>query len=477
LDKNIEVLYSKNIIRKEVIEFDYIGNTDGLALQQNVDSWCKEQLHPSLEELFDKYESSNCVIQFDRLDIDVDLGQTKDWEGAVTQKIIQLIQEKIEIKLADQSATNEAKSRQSNFFELLLAYLHNGILPWQVTVRSRQEFEKALEFFLEDATVSEHAELQEVLKKSNAAKRFVILLNDAAFEKYTAGISGISDQEFRGFMKDMLSIAKLYSEEKNKQQELLARFKTEFICSLENNRSAAGAGKLITQFLHAIEMNNKGFAKKINPAYLRSVLVKEAVIDLLWLDTGASQNDGGQSKVSEWQKEDNANLKKILSDGAFVENAGAVIIAAFIYPLFAHVGLLHENEITDKNNALQLLHYSITGNDQPAEFELLLPKVLCGMEVEAIPEMYLPLDAAMLHQADEMLAAVINHWNVLKNTSVQGLRESFLQRSGKLSFDGNEWLLQVEQKPYDMLLQQLPWTISMIRLPWMPQVLQTEWIY
>ena len=78
---------------------------------------------------------------------------------------------------------------------------------------------------------------------------------------------------------------------------------------------------------------------------------------------------------------------------------------------------------------------------------------------------------------DEVLLSVIEHWNILQNTSVEGLRQSFLQRNGKLSYNGSEWLLQVEQQPYDMLLQHLPWNISMIKLPWMEQMLKTEWIH
>ena len=75
-----------------------------------------------------------------------------------------------------------------------------------------------------------------------------------------------------------------------------------------------------------------------------------------------------------------------------------------------------------------------------------------------------------------MLQSVLEYWTILKNTSIESLRESFLMRAGKLSFDGKEWLLQVEQKGYDVLLQNLPWNISMIKLPWMKYLLRTEWV-
>ena len=79
-------------------------------------------------------------------------------------------------------------------------------------------------------------------------------------------------------------------------------------------------------------------------------------------------------------------------------------------------------------------------------------------------------------ESEALLQSVIAHWGVIKNTSLEGLRESFLQREGKLSFNNNEWYLQVEQKAFDMLLRELPWTIQMIRLPWMKHLLKTDWV-
>ena len=80
----------------------------------------------------------------------------------------------------------------------------------------------------------------------------------------------------------------------------------------------------------------------------------------------------------------------------------------------------------------------------------------------------------MKDEGRRMLASVIDHWAILKNTSEAGLRESFLQRPGKLTRTSRVWLLQVEQRPYDMLLQSLPWTFHLIRRPWMKQVVRTE---
>jgi len=105
-----------------------------------------------------------------------------------------------------------------------------------------------------------------------------------------------------------------------------------------------------------------------------------------------------------------------------------------------------------------------------------LPKLLCGIDIEFPINTNIRITDDQMKEVDEMLLAIIEHWSVLKNTSIDGLRESFLKRSGKLTIENREWLLQIEQRPYDMLLQQLPWGISMIKLPWMKKLLITEWV-
>jgi len=74
-----------------------------------------------------------------------------------------------------------------------------------------------------------------------------------------------------------------------------------------------------------------------------------------------------------------------------------------------------------------------------------------------------------------LLEAVIKNWTVLKNTSNDGLRTSFLLRKGSLNKDENGWKLRVEKKTFDILLSKLPWGYTMIHLPWMQFPVLTEW--
>jgi hypothetical protein len=69
----------------------------------------------------------------------------------------------------------------------------------------------------------------------------------------------------------------------------------------------------------------------------------------------------------------------------------------------------------------------------------------------------------------------MQNWQSLGNTSIAGLRESFLQREGRLLWNDDAWSLSVSAAAYDMLLDTLPWSLSAIRLGWMKQVLHVQW--
>ncbi len=164
--------------------------------------------------------------------------------------------------------------------------------------------------------------------------------------------------------------------------------------------------------------------------------------------------------------------------GLYITQAGLVLLHPFIQTYLDAVGLLVEDAFRDRQTqqqALYLLHYLATGQTAAPEPELVLPKLLCGWPLNdpVAPDPDLP--DATLAEGEALLQTVIGHWQALKNTSPDGLREGFLQREGKLTCTDNGWKLRVEQKAIDVLLSRLPWGISMVTLPWMDGLLAVEW--
>ena len=160
-------------------------------------------------------------------------------------------------------------------------------------------------------------------------------------------------------------------------------------------------------------------------------------------------------------------------------HAGLVLLHPFLPALF-EACRLHAPGAGPAGPALAraaaLLHWLATGREEIHEFELGLVKILLGLA----PETVLPVGRGLLQARDReegaaLLRAVLEHWRVLKGTSIEGLRLSFLQRRGALRDTDAGWRLQPESEPFDMLLEHLPWSFVTVKLPWMTRPLFTDW--
>ena len=163
-------------------------------------------------------------------------------------------------------------------------------------------------------------------------------------------------------------------------------------------------------------------------------------------------------------------------EGTYIDNAGLVLLHPFLPRLFEGLGISKDTELLLPERALQLLHFLVTGKKSGHEYDLVLPKILCGIPLQQPVSGEIKLSRKETEEAEAMLEAAIGHWEALRSTSPEGLRESFLKRPGKLVLkDEDEWVLYVESRTHDILLDHLPWGISMIKLPWMKTILQVEW--
>ena len=168
----------------------------------------------------------------------------------------------------------------------------------------------------------------------------------------------------------------------------------------------------------------------------------------------------------------------LTEEGIFVVNAGIVLLHPFLSTLFDRLGWLENKQFKTRHHrerALYLLHYLATGQLQPEEAELVMPKVICAYPLEDPVNLDIVLTAGETGEADDLLTVVVERWEILKNSSPAALREGFLQRPGKLMIKNGGWHLQVERMSFDMLLDYLPWNLSMILLPWRKDIFRVEW--
>jgi hypothetical protein len=152
-----------------------------------------------------------------------------------------------------------------------------------------------------------------------------------------------------------------------------------------------------------------------------------------------------------------------------------VLLAPFLPKFLAAVGLeLPAGRITeDHGRAVLWLHALATGSFAADEPDLAVAKLLCGVPFAWPAPRELAADEARRAEAEALLTAVIGHWGALKNTSPDGLRESFLQRPGLLRETPDGGRLRVEHRAWDVLLERGTWRTA--RLPWMPRPVFVEW--
>jgi len=163
----------------------------------------------------------------------------------------------------------------------------------------------------------------------------------------------------------------------------------------------------------------------------------------------------------------------------YVGNAGLVLATPYLPLLFQMTDLISEGRFRDAEATQRALHLLQYVTDETAERspEHLLPlnKILCGLEPDWPAQRNIDLSDAEKETAEELIRTMIAHWRVIGNTSPRGLRESFLQREGRLSLANDAWHLLVQPRTFDMLLDALPWSFGVIRHPWMTRVLYVEW--
>ena len=162
----------------------------------------------------------------------------------------------------------------------------------------------------------------------------------------------------------------------------------------------------------------------------------------------------------------------------YVENAGQVLLWPFLERYFGSLDMLQKSRFPDietASRAAYLIEYLVCGVSDFHEYRLPVNKVLCGLNLESVLAVPVQITEDECSLCDELLLALTQHWTPLRNTSIAGLRESFLQREGRLQRIDTGWSLTVNGEAYDMLLDQLPWGLSTIRLPWMTEVLHVKW--
>jgi hypothetical protein len=166
----------------------------------------------------------------------------------------------------------------------------------------------------------------------------------------------------------------------------------------------------------------------------------------------------------------------------YIDNAGMALFGVFLPQLFDRLDALSREQgrarMRDEHaasRAVHLLQYLVDGRCNAPEPLLVLNKLFCGLSIATPVPAEITPTADELALCDGLLQAMIANWKIIENSSVAALRETFLQREGKLEHRSDRWTLHVQRKTVDVLVDRIPWSISVTYHPWMPLPLYVTW--
>ncbi|MDR8390608.1 contractile injection system tape measure protein [Aliifodinibius sp. S!AR15-10] len=485
-------------------------------IQERVSRICHEQIIPALSRLCDELSPEQGRMIVDKLELDIGVLNKGALDHELTDRLLTQFKEEVKkLKLASMydfdpsfgeagSKTGLAEQESRSRVDLLIHFFRHGSVPWWNPYSNRDTNQWIREQFREDAQSLITAVGNE--------------LGQAAFRSRT--VHSFSDQQFRLFFMHhrLEKLFQLYLSIKDEiHQQNVQQHRTVPWRQLRNSFletlleqlwvyklsgiQKSGAGELssatfssrhkkiaLAHTIRALEKSHD-LPQDIMERAIRSLTETtmlftpdewQEMYDLTDLDSGsgsAGKSDippvsSGNKSASEPSR--HTSREQFLE----IENAGLVLLWTNLARLFSTLGYVDEQEFVNEqavHRAIHLLHFVSTGENTGEEHEWPLNKLLCGLPPESFVPYEIELTDREKDEAQAMIQAAINNWDALKNTSIEGFRDAFLQRDGILTPDINGWKLQVERLSYDILLDQLPWPISIIKLPWNDHLIHVQW--
>ena len=162
-----------------------------------------------------------------------------------------------------------------------------------------------------------------------------------------------------------------------------------------------------------------------------------------------------------------------------IYNAGLVLFQPFLISFFDRLGLLesrkHFKSATCQIRAAHLLHELSGFGEIPVEHLMLFNKLLCGINIMFPIDCRFKISETESLEMEHLLRATIGNWAIIRNTSISGFQESFVKRQGVLERSQDDWILRVETKGIDILLDDIPWDIHLISFPWNNYLVYVDW--
>ncbi len=505
-------------IKKQFLILLVDPGLDVFALQQAVSSFYWAEIVPILERLFDELSPPGTAIRLDKLEIDLGLLTEGSFrEGGIRDELYILLREQLK-KMLDQEEGEKThlvlrESTPANSLRQWWYYMEHGHLHWSQVALTDNWYREVLEIFSVDyAAISQLREL--IQKDARMLQRVAAQHTDDFLEKLTgilvAEKLGGLDASIGAVLGLVRWLAAEYRARPERQADHLsgrslirwqARHQDHLTLPVHRQkesiwrlllREAAvrpellrkeGGARLLVDWLLAGDPILAGYVEKKViplPAPIAAVVAESSRGDGQDQQAEETNDETSRKTIPETPAEASPPIdgREVDEEGIYVPHAGIILLHPFLSTCFSRPSWWVDGRFVDadaQQKAVFLLHYLATGEEEAMEYQLVFPKLLCGLPAETPLPMKTGLSPEEYAEAEELLQMVLIRWEKLRATSVGGLREGFLQRNGKLVRRNDQLTLLVERQAIDVLLDYLPWNLSLVKLPWLNNILFVEW--
>lgn len=164
-----------------------------------------------------------------------------------------------------------------------------------------------------------------------------------------------------------------------------------------------------------------------------------------------------------------------------VGNAGIVLLTPWFPRLFGMLGLLNEKQkdfkdMASRVRAIFIIQRLVTFEEKEyKEKQLAFNRILVNCPFSEPLPVNMDLTEEELQAVESMLNGVKGNWTKVQNISIKGFQYNFIERSGQLEQKEEKWVLSVDPRSYDMLLDSVPWSYTKVRFPWLKKQIHVSW--
>jgi len=523
----------RHLLKKQILDVNIGFSLDAFSVQHYMSGHYWRHIFPILEKIFDELGESDHTIKIDTIEIDLGSFTQKDveqftWNTSFLAELEQKLRTSIQLAVEQKTETDEP--REMVVFSQWLYYMKNGFLPWN-SIDLKEENNTVLETLATE--YSSITALRELLLSNRVARSRIIFQHKAIFLQNLVAVLTSKKQEGLHLFVDEIvqsqsvpgsqsgdsAALPLYRRRNEIWQYILQIASRQKQLTLEEikqrvlrkyiNRPPIDGGptseRLVNKFplpdsidrKNGLPLENKDQLSKdpenVNTSLNEPIITKtkDENDKNLSLDNKSFSDIESPSSLKNFLPDTNdtpaadleigdytQNGTPELDEGIFINLAGLVLVHPFLPTLFKKLNWVANgkfNNLENQQRALYLMHYIGSGSIEAEEHDLVSCKVLCAYPLQMPVPGDIDIETEAFREADNMLVALISQWEVLKQTSPDGLRQGFLQRNGKLYSRNERMCLQVEVKGIDVLLDRLPWNLSIIKLPWMKNIMSIEW--